>query len=348
MTRRDALKLAFLPPLIRSAGAQEPTRVLLFGGQSNAQGMGIPVQLTPVPGWAQNTANGWEGHPAQSETGYQYPASSIGNFPCLYWGDNYANIQDKWGRYLGEFAGSDGALQPPGNYGPEYAFCWRYRLAYPTRPLCIIKHAVGGTGITDWIPYDGTLNPLGPGSCWTDFVTVINQAKARLAAASVTYQWEALVWYQGENGAVISFAADKFDIQTRWFLSLLRGMTSADLKCCIGRISDNWQSPLIVAEAMGGYPQFDAAGIRANVENRRNEQIAVGGDPGNCWWSNDGIPPNDVNTAVGWYHFTPSGYLTVGERAWNAYSALLGGAGSPSGGVGGSFRGRVTGQGTIR
>lgn len=326
--------LAFLPPLVQTAHSQTPVSdVLLFSGQSNMQGNGITGMLGPTP--VDHSAPFWEGFTHRSSDSlYEYPVPTAANSPGLAWYPNGFTFPDRWTTDTGHYID---VLYPErvveveaqvARYGPELAFIWKYRQAHPTTPLVVLKYAAGGTAINNWIPYDASTNPFG-GSEYNVWVSLINQAKARLDGAGISYRFAAYLWYQGEAGAVQVDSSPSFATKTRQHLSLIRAITSTSMPCIIGRISDNMYRDNMVDPEIPANGANRAA-IYAHLDTRRALQVAVGSDANNAWWSNDGLRAyGDVNPNET-IHLWPYEYLTSGERAYTAFAALAGGGTAPT------------------
>ena len=210
-------------------------------------------------------------------------------------------------------------------YGPELSFAYKWLAQHPNDTLAMVKCGIGGTGIEQWLPYDATTNPYG-GTCWPRLQLQLAQAKARLDASGVPYEWAGLLWMQGETVAL-----DVYDVvhnptiftdKTRQFLSLVRGLTRADLPCVVGRIGDQMLNDDVVLPLVNANQTADQ--LRAGVNNRRANQVAVGGDPNNIWVDTDGLPRNLTDIPANRYHFTGAGYMAMGERFYAKWQELIG------------------------
>ncbi len=321
MTRRSAMKLALVAPLVKVSRAETPpTHVFLLAGQSNMQGYGKMGQLDPVPVWAQKPPD-WVGHPTQSsDTGTVYRHPLADNFPCLYNMFNFDRPLNDWGSFLGHTPWTAAPTYTEQSfYGPEISFFWKYRADHPTTPLAILKCAVGGTNITQWLGANGPLYGV--------IATMIAQGVSRLKAAGLSYVWDAMLWMQGENGALGVFgtgADTSFATQTRQFFAQIRSLTSPSLKVVLGRISNSMLADRIIAPLVTANPGQTIEAFRAAGEWRRTLQVQVGRDPGNAWWDNDNLPVLIANPPSESYHFQDGGYLAMGERAYAAYAGAKG------------------------
>lgn len=301
-------------------------RVFLCFGQSNMQGFGNRNQLAPVAPWYQTAASGWTGAPTvSSDTGVQYPYPTTANSPCMYkeflW--TTPSFVAGWGAFVGETPRPDGSRSIPDGYGPEITIYHKLKAAYPGDTIVIIKCAVGGTSIGDW---------LAGGSMDAAWRLAVSLAKTELDAAGVPWEWTGLFWMQGENGATDIYGMTNppfYSDQLRQFLANVRAATAPTLRVAIGRISDTMLHDRIILPQVRAatdiyHPAITAEQLRAATEFRRSQQVLVGGDPGNCWWDNDGLPPLVDPASPQWsYHFTSPGYLAMGERAGAAFLATV-------------------------
>jgi hypothetical protein len=312
------------------------TRVFIFAGQSNAQGYGVSVQLAPVPTWARNPANGWTGAPtSSSDSGVQYAAPTQGNLPYLYVDSN-----------SGVAANTPGAWLPCPNfgessYGPEISFLWRYRADNPADDVAVVKCVLGGSSLEhDWTgapsgsSVPDTLDPANwRGGMWSILQTMLAQAATRLVAAGQTVEWAGLIWMQGESGASgpyyfvnpsqYGIAVPTYAQYLRSFLGAVRALTSPSLPCAVGRIADTMLLDDIILPLVAA--PYTADDYRGATNQRRAEQVAVGGDPQNAWWSNDGYAQrNQGGNPAYWYHWTDPNYLAAGERAYAAWQQAAG------------------------
>ena len=297
-------------------------KVFIFAGQSNAQGYGKRIQLDPVPSWAQNAANGWEGAPTESsDSGVQYPKPTATNAPSLYCENNsglLSNVTDGWGTYDGENPAFGFHPGEQGSYGPELSFLAKYRAEHPTEDIVVIKVVLGGSNIVEWL--DG-------GNMHDVLSLHISQAKARLAAASISYEWAGLIWHQGESGASKVWeylnTPTLYASQLRTFLSEVRGMTDAAMPVVIARIGDQMLADAVITPmATGGLNTSE--NLIGATNNRRAQQVAVAADAGNAWADTDGLPVLESGSAAYWYHHTGAGYLAMGERLYAAWQLGVG------------------------
>lgn len=294
-------------------------KVFVFAGQSNAMGYGDKIQLNPVPGWAQNAANGWTGAPtASSDTNVQYPKPTPANAPSLYNENNsglISYVTDGWGPYDGcnPSTGPQAGERP--SYGPELSFLARYRAANPTHSIAAIKCVLGGSSLEEWLPGQ---------NMWAVLSLHISQATARLNAAGQPWEWAGFVWHQGESGCSSVWPylnptpGAEYSDKLRQFLSAVRGITSPTMPCVIARIGSHMLATNIIGTASSG---IDTPANRTAATNyRRAQQVLVGGDPGNVWVDTDGLPVLQSGSSAYWYHHTGAGYLAMGERMYAAFA----------------------------
>lgn len=300
-------------------------KVFIFAGQSNSGGYGKRGQLSPVPSWAQTTANGWEGHPTQSsDNGVEYLHPTLANFPCLYAEFYGKPLVDVWGRYLGESKHLADAYHPTDYYlerdlyGPDVSFMWRWRQDNPTESAAVLKYAIGGTSIADWSPPTGGM--------WVGFLDQLNKAKARLSAAGLSYEFAGFIFGHGESGCSTVYpylhptAGQEYKDKLRALLVAVRANTRSDLPCVIARIGSQMLAPAVIGTYSSG--EDTPANREAATYYRRAQQVEVGSDPGNVWYDRDGLPTNTQETDPSQrFHTTGAGYLADGERA---YAALTG------------------------
>lgn len=298
---------------------------IIPAGQSNAMGFGKRIQLAPVPTWAQTAANGWDGAPTRSsDSGIEYPHPTLANSPSRYNENNtglMAGVYNAHGSYDGQSPkySSGGAIGEVGSYGPECSFAQLYRADRPGVELAIVKCVLGGSSIDDWLPEANKM--------WPIFVAMIQQMAARVAAEGKTLRWDVMPWHQGENGcsSVYPFLNDpqSYSTKLRRFLSLVREVTSPDLRVLIDRVGNHMMAPAIIGTRSSG---IDTPENRlAATQHRREQQMLVGGDPGNIWVDTDNLPVLQSGSDPSqWFHHTGAGYLALGERNYAAYQQLAG------------------------
>lgn len=304
----------------RSAAVATPTKVFIFAGQSNAGGHGQYLQLNPVPSWAQNTANGWDGSPLASfESGIQYNRPTLTTLPYGYNANNWGGSNvDAWGTHFGQRPLAGGGQQGEEFFGPELSFAYRYRADHPTEDVVFLKQTVGGSALEEWLP----------GTAYYGLLTQqIAQAKARLTAAGKTYEFAGFVWIQGENGAASVWPylnptpGQEYSDKARTLFAGVRGVTASTLPIVVARIGNHLLLDNIIGTTSSG---TDTPANRRGATNyRRAQQVLLGQDPGNTWVSSDDLPVLQTGNSAYWYHHTGRGHLAYGERVYAAWSALV-------------------------
>lgn len=306
-------------------------KVFIIAGQSNADGRGKTIQLSPVPIWAQNTANGWTGAPqVSSDPPYMaYPRPSLTNAAMLWNRNNtglVSGIYNEWLPYLLSQR-YNGAITDMGEYGPELSFLMNYQRTHPEYRVAAIKCVLGGSSITDWLP-----DPSRPQNMYAILSTMIAQAKTRLGLSALQYEFAGLLWMQGESGAATVYPylnptqEPQYSTQLRYFLQLVRNQTRQDMPVVIGRIGNQMLSDAVVNSFVipnSAVTTRDA--VLGAIYYRRALQVEVGKDPNNTWVDTDNLPvlQDNANPAY-WYHYVGPGYLAMGERFFRAYSMLIG------------------------
>jgi hypothetical protein len=291
-------------------------KVYLVFGQSNARGHGVRSQLAPVPAWAQNAANGWEGSPtASSDSGVQYPHPTAANAPSLYNEEDtgtLSGVTDGWGPYNG--------CNPPfgvhpgekSHYGAEVSFDLLHREQFPGVSLAWLKSGIGGVPIGSFLP-GGTQGQI--------LSIQIQQAKARLDASGEPWEWGGAILIHGESGAydvyrntIDTAMGDAFMADTRTVLAKLRADTRPDLKAVIVRVSANMLDDYAIGLQTAAEPRYTAAQFRSAVNRRRWHQEQVAADANNVLCSADGLPRLGENSGD-FLHYKGAGHLALGERA---------------------------------
>jgi Carbohydrate esterase, sialic acid-specific acetylesterase len=321
LVRSFACLLALL--LIAPAYTQTPRKVIIFAGQSNMAGANTNrLLLPPVPTWQPGT-------PYQSSDApyaiYQHPTTV--NSPSIYNGSSGggpAYVYDLWSPYDGGKYNTSGVLGDEYGFGPEVSFMAKWRALNPGVVPMVIKCVLSGSSITDWT------KPIGPQ--WQALDRAVALAKAKLAAQGEVPDFDAFIWWQGENGAsteydyVFPIPSTDFAAKTRTFLSDVRGITSPSLKIVVARIGD-WMthSDVITSYVGTGSNSYKTPENRVGATNkRRDQQVSIGMDAGNGWTDMDGLP-RALTTPVEYrYHPTPEGYLAAGERLFNTYLQVKG------------------------
>ncbi len=311
-----------IPERIEQSAVNEPVKIFIIAGQSNAGGHGNYIQLSPVPIWAQNTANGWDGSALASEkSGVIYPHPTATNLPYLY-NSNATGLLtyqfNSWGPYVGMKPNANGIATEESWFGPELSFLHKYRMAHPTDEVAVLKQTIGGSSMEEWMP-----GYTGSNRHFLLLEKQINDAKARLTAAGKTYVFGGFIWVHGESGASSVYpylyptVGQEYSDKLRTFLTAVRNLTSASMPVIIGRNSDsmgfdNIIDPQINLTASNGINT--KANLIAATNYRRLQQELVAHDPGNMLASADGrtVLQDNSNSAY-WYHKTGRAELAYGE-----------------------------------
>lgn len=319
--------IGFSVAVAPQAAQAQTVKIKLAAGQSNEMGYANRLQLAPVPGWGQTVANGWEGHPTQStDSGVEYAHPTAANFPCKYVEYYGQPLADAWGTYLGQTPLASGT-QERGAYGLELAWAWNYKADHPDDQLALIKVAIGGTSIENWLPASTGLVPA-DGSMWTIFAQEIDRATARLTAAGLDYEFVGMTWMQGENGCSTVYpylnTPNVFKDKTRAFFAAVRAKVgNAEMPIALGRIGDQMLTDAVIGTTSNGIDTPENR--RAATNWRRGLQVEMGGDDHCAWWDEDHLPILQSGTnAAFWYHHTSAGVLSQGERAYVAWQLASG------------------------
>src|SRR4051812_41782848 len=138
-----------------------PVKIFFFAGQSNMDGKGSRLLLSPVPAWAQTKAYGWRGaSEVSSDSGVVYAHPTASNAAMLYNSSNSGLfVVDTWCAYEGSTPHLsypkyewDQTCSEEGSYGPELSFLAKYLADHPGQSIAAIKLSLGGSGIQDWLP----------------------------------------------------------------------------------------------------------------------------------------------------------------------------------------------------
>jgi hypothetical protein len=304
--------------------------VWLFAGQSNMEGYGVTVQLAPVPKWAQNPTDGWEGHPLWSSddhTIFPTPASLGLNIP-------YSNGYDPLS-LIRQFGAGSG-------FGPEISLTELIQQANPTWNMAVVKVGIGGTSLSgDW-------NPNLSNNSYTTFIQHVQAMDAYLRGLGHTPVYEGLIWWQGEaslktwdylnpipaygapldpvNGQRYEDYLYRFILAVRRDVGTISQNTQTNLPIVIYRISNSMMAPNIIDPlVIPNNPLNSFLVLVGTVIERRNEQVFVADTIPNCIWADtDNLPVLQQGNPAWWYHFTGDGYLAAGQRGFAALSILKG------------------------
>jgi hypothetical protein len=228
-----------------------------------------------------------------------------------------AGVFDAWGAFQGQSPKyPSGTIGEVSSYGPELSFLRKWQDAHPGEQLAYVKCVLGGSSITEWLP--GT-------NMWNILKATLDQAKGRLAGAGLTPEWSGLCWMQGENGATGVWTylnpppGNEYKDQLRAFLAAVRAETSPQMIAVIGRIGNHMLADNIIDPLVGSGINTKE-NILGAANNRRAQQVLVGGDSGNCWADTDNLPVLQSGSPAFWYHHTGPGYLAMGERFYAAFA----------------------------
>jgi hypothetical protein len=233
---------------------------------------------------------------------------SISSLPTLFGDRDTELFVYTTAQFLTYTAGVN-ALQPSPNpngtaenWGPEAEFSYRYRQQNPTRPLFMVKYAVGSTQLqqsadglttTDWSQTSD------PSEYFGQVAGAIASAKSAIVALGYVPIVRAVIWMQGEQDAGLGGTATSqyqanltalaAAVRTRW--------GDANTKFIIGRIFVGW-------------------GLAADNAVVRAAQVAVGGAD----VVRNFCVGNDASSFVGG-HFTDAGAAQFGRDTWYAYNS---------------------------
>ena len=264
------------------AQSSSSLRVILLGGQSNADGLapdsGLP--LSPVDLQAPQT-----------------------NVPYYFYVAGAAANPD---RTLGQLT----TLRPGGSatlncFGPEVSLGFNlasYIQQQPGATLAIIKFAWGGTTLyTDW-KAGGDATTKGDGDAYYVFQKVVSAGLADLRSAfpGATVQIDGMVWVQGESDIGLgSVAVNAYGTNLSNFIADLRVTFSPTLPFFFSRISDQqtyYSSPT--------NPYYQ------NYLTLRDQQELAAGTVSNVFMIDADGPNYGVNSDN--IHFNADGQLDLG------------------------------------
>ena len=199
-----------------TAGDPEPPvvierlRVILLGGQSNADGRAISAELPNSP------------------LNLQAPQNDVDIFYKIEGGTaNLTSLRP--------------SLSETSQFGPEItlgramADFWQHE---PGTRVAIIKYANGGTNLQVQWKAGGDSSTAGDGPEYTTFQQTVQQGLAALAAAypSATIDLQGMVWMQGESDAVLGYQ-NQYEANLTNFIADVRATYAADLPFIVGRLS---------------------------------------------------------------------------------------------------------------
>ena len=252
----------------------KPVKVFLFAGQSNMVGA--------------------DAHPERIDDFPLFKGAGAPQPEVRYW-----TLQD----------GESGweALRPLNSFGPELTFA-RLVKKHDDSPLAIIKSAIGGTTAAyDW-------NPDAPESgqkLYPRTLQLIREALAALDKQGIRYQFEAVVWHQGEN--------DMLDRKVNIAYA-------ANLRAIIQRLRSDLQLPKL-KWFLGDVSEKGIWGMdnRANLAVLRQQQDQLlASDPLLRWVPTSHLAFDVMGSGQPHYHFGTQGQLQLGEAFGATYLAEIG------------------------
>ncbi len=260
------------------ASAEEVTRVFLFAGQSNMVGSDAhPERIDDYPDFKG------AGEP-QSDVLFSY---LLGN------GDEFSN---GWV-----------PLKPLQSFGPEGTFARRVR-QHAQFPIAIIKSAVGGTTVAfDW-------NPDAPDKgqkLYPRTLKLVRESLAELDKRGVRYQFEAVMWHQGENDMLDRNLYKQYADGLTKLIALLRpDLKAPALKWYIGEVSE---------KGIWGMDHRSNLGIL-----RQQQEQLLKADPLLRWVPTSHLAFEVMGSGQPHYHFGTQGQLQMGEAFAAAYLRDIG------------------------
>ena len=195
-----------------------------------------------------------------------------------------------------------GALRPFDAFGPELTFA-RLVKKHDSSPIAIIKSAIGGTTAAyDWNP-DAPENGQ---KLYPRTLQLIREALAAFDKQGVRYQFEAVVWHQGENDMLDRKVNTAYAANLRTIIQRLRAdLQLPKLKWFLGEVSEK------------GIWGMDN---RANLAVLRAQQDQLlASDPLLRWVPTSHLAFDVMNSGQPHYHFGTQGQLQLGETFATAY-----------------------------
>lgn len=261
-----------------AAFAEEITRVFLFAGQSNMVGSD-----------------------ANSERIDDYP-----NFKGA--GDPQSDVLYSYILGNGDEASKGWVpLKPLRSFGPEITFARRVRRQVPF-PIAIIKSAVGGTTVAfDW-------NPDAPDKgqkLYPRTLKLIRESLDELDKRGIRYQFEAVMWHQGENDMLDRNLYKQYaDGLTKLIERLRVDLKAPQLKWYIAEVSE---------KGIWGMDHRNNLGIF-----RQQQEQVLKADPLLRWVPTSHLAFEVMGSGQPHYHFGTQGQLQLGEAFATAYLRDIG------------------------
>ncbi|WP_309708147.1 sialate O-acetylesterase [Armatimonas sp.] len=198
-------------------------------------------------------------------------------------------------------------LRPLQAFGPELTFAHLLK-KYDSSPIAIIKSAIGGTTAAyDW-------NPDAPESgqkLYPRTLQLIRDALSSLDKQGIRYQFEAVVWHQGENDMLDRKVNTAYATNLRAIVQRLRAdLQLPKLKWFLGEVSEK------------GIWGMDN---RANLAVLRQQQDQLlASDPLLRWVPTSHLAFDVMGSGQPHYHFGTQGQLQLGEAFGTAYLSEIG------------------------
>lgn len=191
--------------------------------------------------------------------------------------------------------GSSRRPAPPDGFGPELSFGRALAdQATPRLRIALIKHAVGGTSLSDdWEPRAGRQS--------VQLLEKVRHALAALIAAGHSPRLRAFVWMQGERDAATREQAEPYADRLRAFIGHMRSELKAPaLPFIIGRITPHSQPPRPFSDTIRAAQQHVAASVVHTILVDTDDLTLF-----------EETAPNGQRVRV---HFDAASLVTVGER----------------------------------
>ena len=198
-------------------------------------------------------------------------------------------------------------LKPLRSFGPEVTFARRVRQQAPF-PIAIIKSAVGGTTVAfDW-------NPDAPDKgqkLYPRTLKLIRESLDELDKRGVRYQFEAVMWHQGENDMLDRNLYKQYsDGLTKLIERLRVDLKAPQLKWYIAEVSE---------KGIWGMDHRNNLGIF-----RQQQEQVLKADPLLRWVPTSHLAFEVMGSGQPHYHFGTQGQLQLGEAFATAYLRDIG------------------------
>jgi len=257
--------------------------IFLVMGQSNADGRGLITELSgglsAFYTYDHTTLKCLDKVAVKSGTGLT-AASFIDDGLMFYLSKERSTIKGRT---------SQNVQAPATYFGVELPYGYSHFTAHPTNPLCILKAAVGGTGIeTSW-----KVTTPDAASLWKWFKTTIhNRAISWLIEQGYNPVIKKVFWMQGETDADAGVSEAAY---------------AASLRVLVGRLNTelyNTPTQIIIGGLSSVYNTTNGTKIK-------NAQQTVAGEFDNCvYFSTDSYGLSDI-------HYTAAALETMGADLFN-------------------------------